>query len=114
MKVVAYHSESIEAKDPKLEGAKGVLMRVVIGKEIGARNFIMRIFEISPGGHTPYHRHDFEHENYIISGEGELVTEEGAKKLYPGYVAYVPPNEYHQYKNTGKETLKLICLIPSM
>ncbi len=113
MNVVVHPSESVEAKDPNLEGAKGVMMRIVVGKEHGAENFIMRIFEIAPGGHTPYHKHAFEHENYIISGEGELKTEDGAKKLVPGHVAYVPPNAFHQYKNTGKETLRLICLIPA-
>jgi len=38
--------------------AKGVDARVVIGKNDGANNFCMRIFEVAAGGNTPKHTHD--------------------------------------------------------
>ena len=50
--------------------AKGVAARVLIGKADGAENFCMRAFEIAPGGHTPKHTHDWEHEMFVHAGPG--------------------------------------------
>jgi quercetin dioxygenase-like cupin family protein len=52
-------------------------MRDLISEKDGAPNFRLRHFVIEPGGHTPLHRHDWEHENYFISEKGILVTERG-------------------------------------
>lgn len=95
------------------EKAKGVAGRVVIGKNDGAKNFCMRIFEIAPGGHTPKHSHDWEHEMFIHSGKGEILCDREWKPVQAGSVAFVPNNLEHQIKNTGSETLVLACLIPS-
>jgi DNA mismatch repair protein MutS2 len=35
------------------------------------------VFTIEPGGHTPFHRHSFEHLNYVIEGTGAVVAEDG-------------------------------------
>jgi mannose-6-phosphate isomerase-like protein (cupin superfamily) len=32
--------------------------------------------------------------------------------LRPGTVVLVPPNQVHQFRNTGSRPLKFICLIP--
>ncbi len=60
MKVV--HYERIPAQRVELEGAKGVLMRCLIGEADHAPSFTMRQFEIAPGGWTPRHSHAYEHE----------------------------------------------------
>jgi len=41
------------------------------------------------------------------------VGEEEEHVLRPGTVVFVPPNEPHQFKNTGRTTLKFICLVPA-
>lgn len=61
----------IPATDVEMDGAEGVKIRVIISKEDGAPNCVMRRFTIEPGGHTPYHTHNWEHEIYVLSGEGE-------------------------------------------
>jgi len=48
--------------------AKGIAGRVVIGKNDGAENFCMRIFEVSASGCSPRHSHEWEHEIFIHSG----------------------------------------------
>jgi quercetin dioxygenase-like cupin family protein len=30
----------------------------------------------------------------------------------PGSVVFVPPDEEHQFQNTGPEIVKFICLVP--
>lgn len=108
-----YPYTKVEAKDVDMEGAKKVRMRMVIGPDAGAPHFYMRIFEVGEGGQTPYHTHDFEHENYIMDGEGELVFPDGSTEpLRPGDIVFVPPNIKHQYRNAGNKTFRFICLVP--
>jgi len=107
-----YQYTEVPAKDVMMEGAFKVKMRLAVGKEHGAPNFYMRIFEVEPGGYTPYHKHDFEHENYIMAGKGELVKENGKEPLRPGDVVFMPGNVMHQYRNAGKGIFRFICLIP--
>ncbi len=95
------------------EAANGVAGRVVIGKADGAANFCMRIFEITTGGHTPKHTHDWEHEIFFHAGEGEAYGDSKWQKVTPGTVLFVPPHKEHQIRNTGSEPLVFACLIPS-
>ncbi len=95
------------------EQAKGVAARVVIGKKEGAENFFMRVFQIAPGGHTPRHSHDWEHEMFIHSGEGELYINGQWAPLKAGNVVLVPGNEEHQIKNVSGESFTMVCLVPS-
>jgi quercetin dioxygenase-like cupin family protein len=64
------------------------------------------------GGYSPYHHHEWEHEVFILEGEGTITTESGDIPFQPGSVVFIPPNEYHQFKNTGKRPVKFLCLIP--
>ncbi len=92
---------------------KGVFKQVPIGIHDGAPNFSLRVFTVNPGGYTPYHSHPWEHENYILNGEGVLIDEE--KKETPiraGDFAIVLPGEKHQFRNTGTTDLQFICLVP--
>ncbi len=92
--------------------AKGIAARVVIGKKDGANNFYMRVFEISPGGYTPKHSHDWEHEMFVHSGQGEVYDDGKWHQFKSGNVVFIPANELHQMRNTGKELLVVVCLIP--
>ena len=93
--------------------AQGVAARVVIGKADGANNFCMRVFEIAPGGHTPKHAHDWEHEMFVHSGVGEVYDNGQWNSVKSGNVLLIPSNEEHQIRNSGKESLTIVCLVPS-
>lgn len=108
MKVVSYLD--VQEETPDLEGANGVTVRWLISERDGAKNFFMRRFEIE--GWTPYHTHPHEHEVFVLSGEGTLIGDGIEHRLGPGIFCWIPPNEPHQFKNTGKERLCLLCLIP--
>jgi quercetin dioxygenase-like cupin family protein len=103
----------VEAVPMTTGDAKGVTMRVVVGPEQGAKNFTMRVFEVEPGGHTPRHHHDFEHEIFIHQGTGEIFHEGRTIPVQPGHVAYLAPNTEHQIRNTGKQKLTFVCVIPN-
>lgn len=93
--------------------AKGVSKQVPVGVADGTPTMSMRVFTVEPGGHTPYHSHPWEHINYILAGEGELLNESGqGRAIAAGDYALVLPDEKHQFRNTGSSDLQFICMVP--
>jgi len=90
----------------------GVLKREVINAKDGAPNFCMRVFEVEPGSSTPSHSHDWEHEVFVLAGEGVVEGAGGRTTISPGSVIFVAPNEHHCFINAGDQTLRFICVIP--
>ncbi|RJP34574.1 MAG: cupin domain-containing protein [Phycisphaerales bacterium] len=105
--------ESHRQVEVTMEGATGAKMRMLIGPDEAAPNFHMRHFEVAPGGHTPHHRHDYEHEILILKGRGIARSERGDRSVGPGDVLFVPANEVHQFVTDGPDPLEFICLIPA-
>ena len=104
--------KDIEASKVDDPDVKGVTIRWLISEKDGAPNFAMRLFEIEPGGNTPFHQHKSEHEVFILEGKGNLVTEEGPSPLNKGDAVFVPRGEKHQFKNLFTEKLVFLCLVP--
>jgi quercetin dioxygenase-like cupin family protein len=96
------------------EGVEGVTVRWVITQEDGAPHFAMRVFDVQAGRSTPYHKHWWEHEVYVLDGDGVVVQEGGETSISAGSVILVRGNEMHQFRNTGQGVLRFICLIPHM
>lgn len=92
---------------------KDVNGRVLIGSETGAGNFTMRLFEMGPGGHTPLHTHDWEHEVFVHQGEGEVLLEGQWQPLKAGSAVFVPPSAEHQFRNPSDTPFAFVCLVPS-
>jgi quercetin dioxygenase-like cupin family protein len=102
----------VPAEKLDLGGAAGSQIRWLIGPKQGANNFSMRLVTVAPGGKTPDHAHDWEHQWYVLAGKGEAVDAEGGRHpLGPGSVVYVPEDENHNIQNAGTEPLELICMI---
>ena len=74
-------------------------------------NFVLRLFTIAPGGHTPRHTHPWEHEVYVVSGRGALVGDE-RREVAADDAVYVAPGELHSFENTGDEDMRMICVVP--
>lgn len=110
LKVVQY--DQIEATPVDMPGAAGCRMRCLIGPDDLAPSFTMRQFEVVPGGHTPRHRHAYEHEVFVLEGTGTVLAGGREYPLRAGSVVFVPPDEEHQFRNTGTMALKFLCLIP--
>lgn len=110
MKII--HYEQIESPPVEMEGAAGCRMRCLIGEADGAPTFSMRLFEVGSGGHTPKHSHPHEHEVFVLEGVGTVLEGEKEQPLRAGVSVFVPPNEPHQFRNTGVGPLKFLCLIP--
>ena len=107
------HYTDVEEKEVKMEGVKSTTIRWLISKDDDSPNFAMRMFTMGPGGHTPYHQHDWEHEVFIVEGEGWLVTEKGEEPMKVGDVILMPANDMHQFKNSLAGIMRFLCLVPN-
>src|ERR1044072_7041727 len=105
--------QDVPQNEVTMEGAAGCRVRWLIGEGDKAPNFAMREFEVAPGGHTPKHFHDYEHEIYVIDGQGVVMDGDQERPLSRGDVLLVSPNDIHQFKNTGSAPLRFLCLIPN-
>ena len=108
MALVKENVEGVDV-DPKSPGA--VVRQDLVGPADGAPNFTMRRFSLQPGSATPHHSHDWEHEVLILGGSGTLRHEGGETPFGAGTAVYVPPNEKHQFVNSGDATLSFICVV---
>ncbi|REK17906.1 MAG: cupin domain-containing protein [Planctomycetota bacterium] len=107
------HYEQVEQAPVTMEGSSGCSVRWLIDEESGAPNFAMRQFEVAPGGYTPKHRHPYEHEVFVLEGQGVVVEGDVEHRLAAGDVVLVAPDEVHQFRNTGDAPLKFLCLVPN-
>lgn len=108
------HFYQVEKEEAKSAGAKGTSIRWILGPKDEMPNFHLRMVEVEPGGVTMHHDHPFEHECFILEGEGELVGNDKSLPLKPGNAAYVAPGETHQFRNVGKTPLRFLCMIPKL
>ena len=95
-----------------MEGAVKVKVAKMVSENDGSPTAAMRLFEIEPGGNTPWHAHGWEHVIYGVAGKGAVKSENGDAEFGPGDALLVEPNEQHNFVNVGDEPLKFICVVP--
>ncbi len=101
--------ESIEFKGSKV---KNTTMKALVSPKQGWEGYVMREVEVKENGFTPKHSHPWPHINYIIEGKGEILLNGKMNPVTAGSFAYIPSNELHQFKNTGDNIFKFICIVP--
>lgn len=95
-----------------VEPAPGAFMRILAGPEEGAPSFVMRLFDLEPGGGTPHHDHAWEHELFVVEGKGVLKSANSERPIAEGDAIMVLPNEQHGILNTSDRLLRVICVVP--
>lgn len=108
--------DDVATKPVTMAGVQGAQMAIMCGREDGAPNFALRQFKVEPGGFTPRHSHDYEHEVFVVSGSGTVLLEGKERAVRAGDVILVPANEEHQFKaaSAGSKApgLRFLCLVP--
>jgi quercetin dioxygenase-like cupin family protein len=94
-----------------MAGVHGVRMAVMCGREHGAPHFSLRQFVVDPAGHSPRHSHDYEHEVYVVKGEGTVLLGGQERPIRAGDVIYVPADHEHQFR-AGDQGMTFLCLVP--
>ncbi len=97
--MIVQNYEQVAAE--KVMEAEGVNIRVVIGKNEGAPNFVMRVFDVEPGATTPLHTHEWEHEVFVLSGKGRVYGGGEQPPLGQGDTVFIPPYCASRLVETG-------------
>lgn len=105
---------SLSVPEQKVEdGGKNATIRWILTENEGADKFYMRVLELAPRGMTPHHSHPWEHEFYVLEGEGRLIGDGVEYPLGVGDAGIVLSGEPHHFESMPGRGLKFICLIPS-
>ncbi len=106
--------DAVDFRPMEMAGADRVSMSMMVGREHGAPNFSMRQIRIAPGGHSPQHKHDYEHEVIVLEGAGEVLLFGERRPIKAGDTLFVPPDHEHQFTTPeGGPGLRFICLVPA-
>jgi len=103
------HYTEVPEKDT---GFEGVTVRWLVSPKIGAKNYAMRYFVLKKDAKIPLHHHDWEHEIFILKGEGVITGGDREAHVKAGDFLYVPPNEPHAY-HALSDTFEFLCIIPA-
>lgn len=106
-------ADEMDGQPVTMPGAERVQMRLMVGRADGAPTFAMRHFTVEPGGHTPRHEHNYEHEVYVVAGTGRVEHAGELRDIAAGDVVFVEPNVVHQFTNPGEQPLQFLCLVPT-
>jgi quercetin dioxygenase-like cupin family protein len=111
--VLIRHAQEVPGQPMQMEGVSGVTMRLLVGRSDGAANFALRQFTVEPGGHTPRHQHNYEHQVYVLEGSGRVEQDGTFHAIGRGDALYVAPNTLHQFVNDGSAPLTFLCIVPT-
>ena len=109
----AWDYETVTLKEYTSGGATaGSTRRVLIGRDEGAEDFIIRYFTIPTGGHSAFESHPHQHGVVITHGRGRVLLGKQWSEIGPGDAVFVEPNEQHQFQARDDQPLGFICVIP--
>ncbi len=82
---------------------------------IQAASFCMGFVTLEPdGGQVPWHNQEQEEVYFVLRGRGEMCLGQEKQILSAGQAVWIPPGEYHQLTNVGREPLEMIyCYGPA-
>ena len=106
MKIVSYK----DLEDQEVKGSSRLKIKWLNTE--GSSNFAVRHCEIGSGGYSPLHSHAWEHEIFVLEGNGVVLGDKEIKSVKTGDSVSIFVNEIHQIKNNSKKTLRILCIIP--
>lgn len=96
-----------DMEEEKLRAAFGIDM-ASIGKH-GTRNgnnVFAAYGVVRPGQTSTHHRHDEAELFVVVSGEGQIIADDGAHTVRAGSVVFSEPFDAHVLRNTGNDDLR--------
>lgn len=91
----------------------GSTRRVLIGRDEGADDFIVRYFTIPPGGHSALEHHRHQHGVVVVQGQGRVLLGDRWSEIGVGDAVYIQPDEVHQFQAGEGQPLGFVCVIPA-
>lgn len=108
---MSYIFDGMEIPGAKVPTPHERLLKILMSPELGNSDKITLLFSIiSPWNSTGPHTHSSDEIMYVASGRGEARVRDEKKELCKDFIIFAPRLVEHELKNTGDETLKLICI----
>jgi len=113
-RIFVVNSELIQYEDLVKGAESKIKVRYLIDERHGSDRFALRLYTLEKGGHTPLDKHEYEHQVYILKGQGVLreVREgvPGLRALRQGDAIFIPSDAVHQFINEHEEPLLFLCV----
>jgi quercetin dioxygenase-like cupin family protein len=93
--------------------SSGATRRILIGRDEGADDFIVRYFTIPAGGHSSLEHHRHQHGVVVVQGHGRVLLGDTWTEIGAGDAVYIEPDELHQLQASDEGPLGFICVIPA-
>ncbi|MBE2185758.1 MAG: cupin domain-containing protein [Rhodothermales bacterium] len=100
----------VHAYKPTGTHFRGITRQVLFGGD-DAPSVEWRYFEVAPGGHSTFERHEHLHAVLILRGNGQVVVGDTVSPLATFDLVRVPPMTWHQFYATGDAPLGFLCLV---
>ncbi|SMB79746.1 Cupin domain-containing protein [Desulfonispora thiosulfatigenes DSM 11270] len=110
--MIVSHSKDVQGINNA--GNENVLKKVLISPEVGWKDYVMRLFELSPGKDacSLRHSHEWPHIVYIVEGKGIIHLDGADNEVKAGSFAYIPGGKIHQFVNNSSEKFSFLCIVP--
>ena len=91
---------------PKRDFGNGLVLRIFVDEEIGAKTAAAGTVEIPSGKATPMHTRTIDELIVMLSGTGDVVTREGdTYTMNAGDCVWIPAGVEHCHSNPSNEPL---------
>jgi quercetin dioxygenase-like cupin family protein len=109
------HRTDVQAEIVREPGAKEAVHRKLLDTPQGPDRFVLTEFEIAPGGATPPHHHDWEHEIFVLEGGMSLIFpgSDTTTSVKPGDAIFIPRNEPHGFVTGPDESCRFLVVAPT-
>lgn len=107
---VVKQSDAVPAKD--VAGGEATRIRVLVGPQDGAPNFVLRRFTMEAGGGIPTHSNDVEHEQYVLRGRARVTIDGVVHEVGPDDALFIPAGAPHSYAVT-EAPFEFLCVVPN-
>lgn len=76
-----------------------------------ALDFLVRYFELQPGGYSTLEHHQHPHAVVIVRGRGAVILGNRVEEVAAFDCVYVAPRCFHQFHATAGEPLGFLCVV---
>jgi len=108
------YAADVRVENLEKKGAEKTQVQYLIDDRHGSDRFALRLYTVQNGGHTPLDEHPYEHQVYVLSGEGLLRESKdpnaSLKTLKAGDAVFIPSNAVHQFSNVHDEPFLFLCV----
>lgn len=73
----------------------------------------MDICEINAGASSAFHTHPWEHQVFVVAGQGAVTDGQDPIPFRAGDVVVIPVGQPHQFVNVGDSHVLFVCLLPT-